>query len=157
MAGAALHREEGRAPFARQSVKRISKEKSKSASQDVSATADNRAVESDYRAVRRSLKVELVKLQKHFIRWDDKILVVIEDRDAAGKDGVIERIVQKLVQRERRLVVLGKPSDRERGSWYLQALRPAPAGRAGIRLLQPELVQPFRRRACDGLLRRGGV
>jgi len=66
------------------------------------------------------LQVELVKLQKHFIKCDDKILVLLEGRDAAGKDGVIKRVVQHLSPRETRVVALGKPSDRDRGSWYLQ-------------------------------------
>ena len=74
----------------------------------------------DYRAVLRILQIELVKLQKHFIRCDDKILVLIEGRDAAGKDGVIKRIVRHLSPRETRVVALGKPSDRESGSWYFQ-------------------------------------
>jgi len=68
----------------------------------------------------RTLQIELVKLQKHFIRCNDKILVLIEGRDAAGKDGVIKRIVQHLSPRETRVVALGKPSDRDRGSWYFQ-------------------------------------
>jgi polyphosphate kinase 2 len=81
-------------------------------------------VGDDYRAVLHSLQVELVKLQKHFIRCDDKILVVIEGRDAAGKDGVIKRIVRHLSPRETRVVALGRPSDRERGSWYFQRYVP---------------------------------
>lgn len=74
----------------------------------------------DYRKKLRILQIELVKLQKHFIRCDDKILVLIEGRDAAGKDGLIKRIVQHLSPRETRVVALGKPSDRDRGSWYFQ-------------------------------------
>jgi polyphosphate kinase 2 len=74
----------------------------------------------DYRAALHALQVELVKLQKHFIRCNDKILVLLEGRDAAGKDGVIKRIVQHLSPRETRVVALGKPSDRDRGSWYFQ-------------------------------------
>jgi polyphosphate kinase 2 len=66
------------------------------------------------------LQIELVKLQKHFIRCNDKILVLLEGRDAAGKDGTVKRIVQHLSPRETRVVALGKPSDRDRGSWYFQ-------------------------------------
>lgn len=72
----------------------------------------------------RKLQIELVKLQRHFIQCDDKILVIFEGRDAAGKDGVIKRIVQHLSPRETRVVALGKPSDRDRTSWYFQRYIP---------------------------------
>lgn len=74
----------------------------------------------EYRKTLHILQVELVKLQKHFIHCNDKILVLLEGRDAAGKDGVIKRIVEHLSPRETRVVALGKPSDRDRGSWYFQ-------------------------------------
>lgn len=77
-----------------------------------------------YRRELRVLQIELVKLQRHFIDYGDKILVVLEGRDAAGKDGIIKRIVQHLSPRETRVVALGKPSDRERSSWYFQRYVP---------------------------------
>ena len=70
------------------------------------------------------LQVELVKLQRHFIKCDDKILIILEGRDASGKDGTIKRIVQHLSPRETRVVALGKPSDRDRTSWYFQRFVP---------------------------------
>lgn len=70
------------------------------------------------------LQVELVKLQRHFIKCDDKILIILEGRDAAGKDGAIKRIVQHLSPRETRVVALGKPSERDRASWYFQRYVP---------------------------------
>jgi polyphosphate kinase 2 (PPK2 family) len=48
----------------------------------------------DYQAQLHILQVELVKLQRHFIGCGDKILVLVEGRDAAGKDGCIKRIVE---------------------------------------------------------------
>jgi polyphosphate kinase 2 len=66
------------------------------------------------------LQIELVKLQRHFIKCNDKILIILEGRDASGKDGTIKRIVQHLSPRETRVVALGKPSDRDRSSWYFQ-------------------------------------
>jgi polyphosphate kinase 2 len=66
------------------------------------------------------LQIELVKLQNHFIKCDDKILVILEGRDAAGKDGAIKRIVKHLSPRETRVVALGTPSDRDKASWYFQ-------------------------------------
>ncbi|MEK6707930.1 MAG: polyphosphate kinase 2 [Pseudomonadota bacterium] len=70
------------------------------------------------------LQIELVKLQRHFIKCNEKILVIFEGRDASGKDGTIKRIVQHLSPRETRVVALGKPSDRDRSSWYFQRYVP---------------------------------
>jgi polyphosphate kinase len=77
-----------------------------------------------YKEILRKLQVELVKLQRHFIKCNDKILIILEGRDAAGKDGTIKRIVQHLSPRETRVVALGKPSDRDRTSWYFQRYVP---------------------------------
>jgi polyphosphate kinase 2 len=77
-----------------------------------------------YKDTLRKLQIELVKLQRHFIKCDDKILIILEGRDASGKDGTIKRIVQHLSPRETRVVALGKPSDRDRTSWYFQRYVP---------------------------------
>ena len=74
----------------------------------------------DYQAQLHVLQVELVKLQRHVIGQNEKILVLFEGRDAAGKDGSIKRIVEYLSPRETRVVALGKPSDRDRSAWYFQ-------------------------------------
>jgi len=73
-----------------------------------------------YKAELRELQIELVKLQRHFIGCGDRILVLLEGRDAAGKDGVIKRITAHLSPRETRVVALGRPSDRDLGEWYFQ-------------------------------------
>ena len=73
-----------------------------------------------YKNTLRKLQVELVKLQRHFIESNDKILIIMEGRDASGKDGTIKRIVEYLSPRETRVVALGKPSDRDRTSWYFK-------------------------------------
>ena len=73
-----------------------------------------------FRSSLRDLQIELVKLQRHFIGCGDRILVLLEGRDAAGKDGVIKRITEHLSPRETRVVALGKPSDRDLGEWYFQ-------------------------------------
>ena len=77
-----------------------------------------------YKKTLRKLQVELVKLQRHFIQCNDKILIILEGRDAAGKDGTIKRIIQHLSPRETRVVALGRPSDRDRSSWYFQRYVP---------------------------------
>ena len=77
-----------------------------------------------YKDSLRKLQIELVKLQRHFIKCNDKILIIVEGRDASGKDGTIKRIVQHLSPRETRVVALGKPSDRDHTSWYFQRYVP---------------------------------
>ena len=74
----------------------------------------------DYEETLYALQIELVKLQRHLIKSENKIAVIFEGRDAAGKDGTIKRITEHLSPRETRVVALGKPSDRDRGSWYFQ-------------------------------------
>ena len=85
---------------------------------------DQDSHEKAYKKQLRALQIELVKLQRHLIKGNDKILVIFEGRDAAGKDGAIKRIVQHLSPRETRVVALGKPSDRDQTSWYFQRYVP---------------------------------
>ncbi len=66
------------------------------------------------------LQVELVKLQRHVITRGEKVLIILEGRDGAGKDGTIKRIIEHLSPRDIRVVALPKPSDREETQWYLQ-------------------------------------
>ncbi len=100
-----------------------------SSTQDAGAHATSISKRT-YKDSLQQLQVELVKLQRHLIGCDDKILIIMEGRDASGKDGTIKRIVQHLSPRETRVVALGKPSDRERSSWYFQRYAPhLPAAR----------------------------
>lgn len=68
----------------------------------------------------RALQIELVKLHRHVIARGRRVLVILEGRDAAGKDGTIKRIAEHLSPREVRVVAPGKPSDREETEWYFQ-------------------------------------
>jgi polyphosphate kinase 2 len=68
----------------------------------------------------RRLQIELVKLHRYVIARGARVLVILEGRDAAGKDGTIKRIVEHLSPREVRVVAPGKPSDREETEWYFQ-------------------------------------
>jgi polyphosphate kinase 2 len=78
------------------------------------------AESSNYDQELRLLQIELVKLQKSLIANGDQILVVLEGRDTAGKDGTIKAITEHLSPRETRIVALGKPSDVELDQWYFQ-------------------------------------
>jgi polyphosphate kinase 2 len=66
------------------------------------------------------LQGELVKLQDWVAHTGEKVVIVFEGRDAAGKGGVIKRITQRLNPRIARVVALPAPSSRERTQWYFQ-------------------------------------
>jgi polyphosphate kinase len=70
-----------------------------------------------YHALLVRLQIELVKLQRCVIERGQRILVIVEGRDAAGKDGTIKSIVEHLSPRDTRVVALGPPSNREQCSW----------------------------------------
>jgi polyphosphate kinase 2 len=80
--------------------------------------------EKDYRRVYFQqlfrLQAELVKLQDWVVATGQKVLILFEGRDAAGKGGAIKRISQKLNPRVCRVVALPAPNDRERTQWYFQ-------------------------------------
>ncbi len=76
--------------------------------------------DSDYGASLRRAQIQLVKFQKHVIKRGQKIVLIFEGRDAAGKDGAIKRIVEHLSPRDTRVVALSAPSDRDRNAWYFQ-------------------------------------
>jgi polyphosphate kinase len=66
------------------------------------------------------LQAELVKLQDWVVATRQKIVILFEGRDAAGKGGAIKRVTQRLNPRTCRTVALPAPSDRERSQWYFQ-------------------------------------
>ncbi len=66
------------------------------------------------------LQFELIKLQEWVRLQGLRVVVIFEGRDAAGKGGVIKRIIQSLNPRICRVVALGTPTERERGQWYFQ-------------------------------------
>ena len=71
-----------------------------------------------------TLQAELIKLQDWVQHTGEKIVVIFEGRDAAGKGGVIKRITQRLNPRVARVVALPVPNDRERTQWYFQRYVP---------------------------------
>lgn len=75
------------------------------------------------------LQSELIKLQDWVVANNEKVVVIFEGRDSAGKGGVIKRITQRLNPRVVRTVALPAPSDREKSQWYFQRFVPhLPAG-----------------------------
>ncbi len=80
----------------------------------------NRMKRAEYERLKAGLQIELLKAQ-HWVRESgEKVVVLFEGRDAAGKGGAIKRFMEHLNPRGARVVALEKPSDRERGEWYFQ-------------------------------------
>jgi polyphosphate kinase 2 len=75
---------------------------------------------ADYKALLRAAQINLVDLQRHVIAQGKRLLVILEGRDASGKDGTIKRIAEHQSPRETRTVALGKPTERDKSSWYFQ-------------------------------------
>lgn len=76
-----------------------------------------------------TLQAELIKLHDWVAYRKEKIVVVFEGRDSAGKGGVIKRIAQRLNPRICRVVALPAPTEREKSQWYFQRYVPhLPAG-----------------------------
>ena len=73
-----------------------------------------------YERDKAELQVELLKMQKWVIETGQRIVLLFEGRDAAGKGGTIKRFMEHLNPRGASLVALSAPSDRERGQWYFQ-------------------------------------
>lgn len=86
----------------------------------MSKAAKSSKHDTSYDAELRLLQIELVKLQRQIIAKGTRLLVILEGRDTAGKDGTIKRITEHLSPRDTRIVALGKPSEREEGEWYYQ-------------------------------------
>ena len=86
--------------------------------------ADDEDGDSHYKRALYDLQVELVKLQRHLIAKQARVLVILEGRDGAGKDGSIKRLTEHMSPRETRVHAPGKPSDREETQWYFQRFVP---------------------------------
>jgi polyphosphate kinase 2 len=74
----------------------------------------------NYEKQKYRLQVELLKLQSWVKKTGQKVIILFEGRDAAGKGGTIKRFMEHLNPRGARVVALDKPSEAERGQWYLQ-------------------------------------
>ena len=76
--------------------------------------------EEEYEEAYAACQLELVKLQTWFRATGQRIVLVFEGRDAAGKGGAIQALTENLNPRTARSVALPAPSDVERGQWYFQ-------------------------------------
>jgi polyphosphate kinase 2 len=89
----------------------------------------SRMSEKEYLNEMKALQVELLKAQNWVKDRSEKIVLIFEGRDAAGKGGTIKRFMEHLNPRGARVVALEKPNERERSQWYFQRyIEHLPAG-----------------------------
>lgn len=81
---------------------------------------DKRMKDKEYEEEILQLQIELLKLQEWVKKTGERILIIFEGRDGAGKGGTIARFTQHLNPRSARVVALSKPSEVESGQWYFQ-------------------------------------
>jgi len=74
----------------------------------------------NYESRLKSLQEELIKLQHWVGQHNERVVIIFEGRDAAGKGGAIRRTTEHLNPREFKVVALPKPSEEEKGEWYFQ-------------------------------------
>jgi polyphosphate kinase 2 len=74
----------------------------------------------EYEARKQELQIELLKMQSWVRDTGQKIMILFEGRDAAGKGGTIKRFMEHLNPRGAHVVALEKPTEIERGEWYFQ-------------------------------------
>ncbi len=74
----------------------------------------------DYQKKLEKLQTELIRMQTWAINNNERIIVVFQGRDAAGKGGAIRRITERINPRHMRIVALPKPSKDEQSQWYFQ-------------------------------------
>lgn len=80
----------------------------------------NLMLRKNYERSKYQLQVELLKLQAWVKETGQKVVILFEGRDAAGKGGAIKRFMEHLNPRGARVVALEKPTESERGQWYFQ-------------------------------------
>jgi polyphosphate kinase 2 len=81
---------------------------------------DLRLKRDEYEIEKRRLQIELLKLQNWSKDVGERVLILFEGRDAAGKGGTIKRFMEHLNPRGARVVALERPNDREKTQWYFQ-------------------------------------
>jgi polyphosphate kinase 2 len=90
---------------------------------------DQRMSRAEYERTKRSLQIELLKMQSWIKESGQRVVLLFEGRDAAGKGGTIKRFTEHLNPRGARVVALEKPSERESTQWYFQRyIQHLPAG-----------------------------
>jgi polyphosphate kinase 2 len=74
----------------------------------------------NYESQKRLLQIELLKVQQWVKQRQQKIIIIFEGRDAAGKGGAIKRFIERMNPRGCNIAALGTPTDKEKSQWYFQ-------------------------------------
>jgi len=75
---------------------------------------------AEYEKKKQELQIELLKMQSWVKETGQRVVILFEGRDAAGKGGTIKRMMEHLNPRGARVIALEKPSENEKGQWYFQ-------------------------------------
>ena len=81
---------------------------------------DTKISRREYEKTKKELQIELLKMQNWIRETGQRVVILFEGRDAAGKGGTIKRIMEHLNPRGSRVVALEKPTEQEKGQWYFQ-------------------------------------
>jgi polyphosphate kinase 2 len=87
---------------------------------DANYPYDEKMNSSEYEALKTELQIEMLKMQGWVKETGQRIVILFEGRDAAGKGGTIKRMMEHMNPRGARVVALEKPSEEEQGQWYFQ-------------------------------------
>jgi polyphosphate kinase 2 len=82
---------------------------------------ERKAVKRHYRERRlQAYQAELIKMQRYVEEQNERVIILFEGRDAAGKGGTIRRVTRYMNPRHYRVVALGRPTEEQRSQWFLQ-------------------------------------
>ncbi len=101
-------------------IRTLVKNASKNTILDANYPYSSRLDSNTYEAGEMACQLELIKVQRWMRAEGQRIVVLFEGRDAAGKGGTIKAVAENLNPRSTRVVALAAPSDMERGQWYFQ-------------------------------------
>jgi polyphosphate kinase 2 len=103
-------------------VEALDQEAQRQAELDAQLEREERKAVKRYRREKqlRPYQAELVKMQQYLEQKNERMLILFEGRDAAGKGGTIRRITRYMNPRHYRVVALGRPTEEQRNQWFLQ-------------------------------------
>ncbi len=101
-------------------VKVVKKFDKKKIFEDANYPYDHKMDTDEYETLKQELQIELLKMQSWVKETGQRIVILFEGRDAAGKGGTIKRMMEHMNPRGARVVALEKPSEEEMGQWYFQ-------------------------------------
>ena len=101
-------------------AKTVMKQDKKKIFADANYPYETKMNSKEYEKLKQQLQIELLKMQNWVKETGQRVVILFEGRDAAGKGGTIKRMMEHMNPRGARVVALEKPSDHEMGQWYFQ-------------------------------------